>query len=433
MDSVLWNPHHVSALIVCLLGFLLLWNVRSSSWRNRIIAVLIAGAAFATACGLSVFVTFTFAVFMAVWLLVTLHEQQWPVAGLLSLSGVLAVCLALPLLKALLAPAEGGGFAVFGIRPFHTANVVLRLFDVRSPLAYRAVSLLALPLSYFFELGLFGAAALFRLHDIRRKVLPLSDAEKASWTMILASLLIATFMQSSVMGNPNDLGWRAFLPFQFITLLWAIPLVESWLYRAGDETVCAPTSGPLTIRRSWLVTLLVLGLSGTLYQVVCLRTYAIGVEKGKVLAPDWLEDDANLGKRQFAIRELYETVNEKLSKDIIVQQNPLSRHRTEQLLYNEHQQAAAVPGCGVNFGGDPRDCMGVMRRAFSLYRIPSSIQDLDSVCRALSIDVLVATDLDYIWADRRSWVWRTTPIAANKFARALACGDHSKLAARVGN
>jgi hypothetical protein len=51
----------------------------------------------------------------------------------------------------------------------------------------------------------------------------------------------------------------------------------------------------------------------------------------------------------------------------------------------------------------------------------------------LSIDVVVATDLDYIWADRRGWVWRTTPIAENKFARAFACGDRSKLAAKVGN
>ena len=136
MDSVLWNPHHVSALIVCLLGFLLLWNVRSASWRDRIVAVLIAGAAFASACGLSVFVTFTFAVFMAAWLLVTLHEQQWLMAGLLSLSGMLAVCFALPLLKMLLAPAGAGGFATFGIRPFHVAFVVLQLFGVKSPLGF---------------------------------------------------------------------------------------------------------------------------------------------------------------------------------------------------------------------------------------------------------------------------------------------------------
>ena len=251
--------------------------------------------------------------------------------------------------------------------------------------------------------------------------------------MLLVSLLIATFLQSSVQGNPNDLGWRSFLPFQFITLLWAIPLVESWLYGTEDKTVCPPASGPLTIRRSWLVALLVLGLIGTLYQLVCLRTYAIAVEKGKVLAPEWLEDDRNLGRRQLAIRELYETIHEKLPKDIIVQQNPLSRHWTEHLLYNEGQRVAAVPACGTNFGGNPRDCMGIIRRVYSLYRIPNSIQDLDSVCRSLSIDVVVATDLDYIWADCRGWVWRTTPIAENKFARAFACGDRSKLAAKVGN
>jgi hypothetical protein len=293
--------------------------------------------------------------------------------------------------------------------------------------------LFALPLNYFFELGIFGVVALFRFRDSCRKVLPLSDTEKASWVMILVSLLIATFMKSSVHGNPNDLGWRAFLPFQFITLLWAIPLVENWLCGAAGETTCAPASGPLAIRRSWLVALLVLGLIGTLYQVVCLRTYVIGVEKGKVLAPDWLEDDANLGRRQLAIRELYETINQKLPKDIIVQHNPVSRHWTEHLLYNERQRVAAVPGCGANFGGDLRDCMGIIRRVYSFYRIPNSIQDLDSSCRALSIDVIIATDQDYVWADRRSWVWRTTPIVENKFARAFACSHRSKLEAKVRN
>ncbi|MGO9127131.1 MAG: hypothetical protein ACLP6G_19875 [Terriglobales bacterium] len=434
MDSVLWNPHHVSALIVCLLGFLLLWNALRSTWRDRIVAVLLSAAAFATASGLSVFVTFTFALFMAAWLLFTLRQKQWLTAALQCLSGILAVCFALPLLKVLLAPAgAGGGFAKFGVRPFHTAIVVLQLFGVNSPGAFAAVSLFSLPLSYFFELGIFGVVALFRLRDVCRKPQPLSEAEKVSWIMVLVSLLIATFMQSSVAVNPNDLGWRSFLPFQFITLLWAIPLVESWLDRAQNKAFQVPASGPLAIRHSWLVALLLLGFLGTIYQLVCLRTYAIGVEKGALLAPPWLEDDRNLGRRQFAIRELYETLHTKLPPDVIVQQNPISRHWTEHLLYNERQRVAGVPGCGVNFGGDIRECMGTMQRTFNLYRIPNSIRDLDSVCRALSIDVVVATDLDYVWADRRSWVWRTTPIAGNSFARAIACGESSKLSAKVGN
>ncbi len=123
---------------------------------------------------------------------------------------------------------------------FTRAIVVLRLFHVVSPLAYQAASLFSLPLSYFFELGIFGIVALFRLRDIRRKRPPLSDTEKASWLMLVVSLLIATFLQSSVQGNPNDLGWRAFLPFQFITLLWAIPLVESWRHGAGGKSAGAP-------------------------------------------------------------------------------------------------------------------------------------------------------------------------------------------------
>jgi hypothetical protein len=47
--------------------------------------------------------------------------------------------------------------------------------------------------------------------------------------------------------------------------------------------------------------------------------------------------------------------------------------------------------------------------------------------------LLCTTDLDYIWADRRSWVWRTTPLAENKFARAIACGNRSSLRANGGN
>ena len=436
MDSVLWNPHHVSALIVCLLGFLLLWNSRLAQWRARMVAVLIAGAAFASACGLSVFVTFTFAVFMAAWLLLMLHERQWLMAALLFLSGIFAIVFALPLLKVLLAPAgAGGGFATFGIRPFYTAIVILQLAGVASPTAFQTASLFALPLNYFLELGFFGVVALFRFRDVCRKTEPLSDVEKASWVMVAVSLLIATFMQSSVRGNPNDLGWRSILLFQFVALLWAIPLVESWRdkAKAGPKSVYVPKSGPLMIRHSWLVALLVLGMAGTLYQLVCLRTYAIGVERGKVLAPAWLEDDRSLGRRQLAIRQLYEEIHAKLPRDIVVQQNPLSRHWTEHLLYYDGQRVAAVPGCGANFGGDQRECMNVMRRLFTLYRIPNSVQDLDATCRALAIDVIVATDLDYVWADRRSWVWRSQPFAKNKFARAIACGDRSKLAAKAAN
>ena len=257
VDTLLWNPHHMAGLVVCLFGFLLLWNSRATGWRDRIIAVLVSAAAFASACGLSVFVTFTFAVFMMLWLLVTLVKRRWTEAGLLTASGVIATLLSLPLLNSLTGAAgQGGasGFASFGIRPFYFANVLLDTFHVASPAAYQAAYLFALPVNYFFELGFFGVVALFRLLAIRRKALPVSEVEKVSWLMAAVSLFIATFLQSSVAGNPNDLGWRAFLPFQFITLLWAIPVVEGWMH--SDRQ---PLSGPG--RRSVLHSALLAGCS----------------------------------------------------------------------------------------------------------------------------------------------------------------------------
>lgn len=434
VDSVLWCPHHVSALVVCLLGFLLLWNVRSSSRRDRVVAVAISAAAFSSACGLSVFVTFTFALFMAVWLLIEMHEGHWLTAGLLSASGMLAVLLSVPYMKTLLGPAGGGGgFAAFGIRPFYVAYTVLGCFGVRSPAAYQAASLCALPLNYFLELGFFGVVALFRFIDIRRGARLMADCEKASWMMVAVSLFVATFLQSAVQGNPNDLAWRSFLPFQFITLLWAIPLVEGWIRRPNRGPVSGPVAGPLAIRHSWLVIFVVLGALGTLYQVVCLRTYSVGVEQGKILAPAWLDDDPNSGRRHYAIRELYTTLDSKLPKNVTVQHNPMARNSIEQLLYDDHQQVAAVGGCGANFGGDLRACKDVILKVYQLYRVPNSIKELDSACRNLSVDIVVATDTDYVWADRRSWVWRSTPIAANQFARAFDCGNQSKLASKYNH
>ena len=171
-----------------------------------------------------------------------------------------------------------------------------------------------------------------------------------------------------------------------------------------------------------------LGVVGTVYQLVCLRTYVIGVEKGKILAPIWLEDDPNLGRRQLAIRELYETLNTKLPKNIVVQHNFATRHQIEHMLYDEHQQVAADQGCVANFGGDPRACLNLLIRIYGLYEVPNTIRDLNALCRSMSIDVVVVTDWDTVWADRNSWVWRSTPLVANRFARAFACGKRSGLA-----
>ena len=72
-DALIWVPHHVMALVACLIGFLALWNVRMvgenpyPKQTRRLPSGIFAAFAFAAAAGLSVYVTFAFAIFLLIW------------------------------------------------------------------------------------------------------------------------------------------------------------------------------------------------------------------------------------------------------------------------------------------------------------------------------------------------------------------------------
>src|SRR5208282_1956623 len=67
--SVLWVPHNVAALIACFVAFLLLRHQADANRRWATAPVIVAGMAFASAAGMSVYVTFTFVVAVGFWLL----------------------------------------------------------------------------------------------------------------------------------------------------------------------------------------------------------------------------------------------------------------------------------------------------------------------------------------------------------------------------
>ena len=54
---------------------------------------------------------------------------------------------------------------------------------------------------------------------------------------------------------------------------------------------------------------------------------------------------------------------------------------------------------------------------------PAESDDLDLVCRKYNIEIMLADDRDPVWKDRESWVWSRSPLIANGFVRAFACGD----------
>jgi hypothetical protein len=65
------------------------------------------------------------------------------------------------------------------------------------------------------------------------------------------------------------------------------------------------------------------------------------------------------------------------------------------------------------------DVLTPLRQIFTGPELPfASVQ---AACEALSIDVLVVKDTDPAWRDRRSWVWRETPLLSNPYSRAFSC------------
>jgi hypothetical protein len=410
VTSVFWVPHHVASLVACLTGFLVLWY-DSVLGRSAMKSGVIAGVMFASAAGLSVYVTLVFAAFVGIWAGIRLLKRSWREVAGICVSGVVAVAFASPYLLELRGGSSGqssggGPMVQLTVRQFYLADEVVRSFCPGHEGFISVVDLLLLPVNYFLELGFFFAvgAVILTVWWPNRRVLRRDQV--CGFIMLATSVVLCTFLRSGVITN-NDLGWRGFLPAQFILLIWGAELFSSGLF-----------SNPLFARwRFAVVSLLILGVAGSLYEVFMVRLFYV------VSGHHAFSGDTG-GKRTYALREVYERVNTMTGPNAIVQQNPNgSPGDVYYGLYADHQTAAETLACGAIFGGDPRACGGiidVLHDVFDTGTVDASA--IDGVCGRLSINILVVKDLDPVWKDAGSWVWHRQPLVANDFGRAYGCG-----------
>jgi hypothetical protein len=224
--------------------------------------------------------------------------------------------------------------------------------------------------------------------------------------MLGTSVLICTFVKSSAISN-NDLGWRGFLPARFILLLWATHVLSE--------------RGP---HMHLLRVLLAIGVAGVIYDLAILRFYPVLSDIGNAPKIGWLASDQQLGLRTAANREAYEWLAARTPETAVIQQNPEPVYEdTFYGTYGERQTVALGVACGSAFGGDERECASIMPVLAGLFA-GSGAQTLESACRALPIDVIVARDTDAAWRDRAGWVWSGKPIFNNGFVRLFACHPH---------
>ena len=407
VSTVLWAPHTITSLVACLTGFLLLW--RSDSDREsgpRYAAVALAGCAFASAVGLSIYVPLAFAVFLGAWICLSIARGWGRQYVELLASGILAAALVAPHLLTLLSHGAAGAGASTGflrpwVRPLRIAEILMELSHV-APWRRALVNALLLPLNYFLELGFFFVIAILTYRQYKSGG-KLSRTQLAFSLLFVASLLIATFLQSTVLVGINDLGLRAILLAQFVLVLWAVEFWPNWECLSRNLRVA-------------LGCMLALGIAGTVYKVTMLRIFPLLADSGMVAMPDWISSDRQLGLRTAAMRQAYDVLRSNLPRDAIVQNNPDIRVDDYFYgLYANRQTAAASQGCNVPFGGSIEVCEGLVSRLAPLFH-SNEAGPPDS---SLGISALIFKDTDPVWADRSSWIWRAQPLFANKFVRVI--------------
>ena len=410
IDALLWVPHHVAAMVACLTGLLVL--VTSSDdpdRRTQIGAITVAALALASGGGMSVYVAMVFALFLPVWILRLVFKRR-PLRALPYIAaGIGAILISVLYLREL---ARGGGSAatnasfVLGLR-----GQPIALHGLRNLVA----AFFKMLCIYGIEFGFFGIVAAIQLWRDLTNRKTLSEREIACWYLAGCSLLVATFVRSTVITN-NDLGYRSIMFAQFIFLLWGARILDSRLndHRAR-KTV--PPFGTELLNFALCITLS-LGALAAFYQVIMLRLYPVLADHGRVPARQ------APGADNFLIRSAYQALASHIPAQSIVQPNPDSPVARDLLLYSNHQTVdAGAPNCGTTFGGSLLRCQQIQEEIRHLFQSPlADWRDADALCTSLSINVLLVTRDDAVWQNPDSWVWRRNPIVANSFVRTFACG-----------
>ena len=405
IGSLLWVPHHVAGLIAGFVGIMLVHSVRGQSRTKQFTALVFSGVAFASALGLSVWVTLIFALFWGIWMLfLYLQKEQETLIFPMFIAGVVALLLAGPFLLGLLSGGSGteaGEFPIsLAVRSFRFADVFLE----HSTLFWKSlIRLIFLPLNYFFELGFFALVAFLWLKlykgDLRKN--PYYFAEIL---LLGVSFFIGTFTRSTLIEN-NDLGWRAWLPGQFVLLIWGVDVLCQ--FTRSSQKLPALSSAT----RNNLVALVALGFATTILDIALLRfgyNFAFGPE---------------VGYRIFSARQTYEVINRTLPEDVIVQYNPAGTINRPSGLYGMRQSAIS----DRTAYGVPLDEYYNRVEAVSEIFTQKNVQNwdlLDSLCKEHSIDVIVIVEDDPLWASLDLLERLRTSLYKDDHNAAFTCGDY---------
>ncbi len=419
LNALTWVPNHVSAALQCIAAMLIMLSVFPGNNKQRLIAALMAGVAFASALGTSVWVTLLFAIAWAVWsLALLLSKKHRRLFWFMALAGLTGAGLSIPFIKDLLQPGANTGASLpvaLYVRPF-----VISAFLTPIPVKLSAVlNLLFLPLNYLMELGLFFILGLYwiqnhkTLHDQTRPFV-LAEAILLTTVTIILSFVYSTVIQI------NDLGIRGWLLGQFVLLIWASQVIQSWLETQppSRHSIFGVLGNQTKIGRA-LQVLFIIGVLTTSLEAFSTRMWPMLVDWNIAGFPNDLSPDTNLGSRTYYARFAYEFINKNLPTRTIIQNNPTILLDRPSGLYGDRQMVIS----DRTAYGVPKDTYQALKNGIAMiFNYDTAWSQIDSSCIQYHIDVIAVNDLDPLWKHLSALEQERRPLYQNAYYAVFACG-----------
>ena len=265
LGAILMSPHHVAGVIICFTGALLMTClIQPVTPARRILLIVLSAVTFASAMGVSSYVTFALAAGLLLWAAMLALRREWTAVVSMAIAGTIALLLYIPFALELRSSGNMQGFPLsltvraFIMVDYWLPSVFTYLKTANAATLIYVLRLVFLPVNYLFELGYFFVATFFYWRWRRTIDQRFSREEQLFACLAAGSVLICTFFRSTF--RWNDLGWRGFLVAQFVFLIWAIHLTKA-LFRSERSAIL-----PAWLR--WIVwSCLVIGLAGTIWDV----------------------------------------------------------------------------------------------------------------------------------------------------------------------
>jgi hypothetical protein len=417
LDSLLWVPHCVAAVLASLCALLALHEMHKvSDWRKRLILMLVASLSLASTIGLSIFICVPFFMYLGILCIHQLFKAPGRRLWIeLASALLLAILLIAPYLLSIREPAGSPFPLAFCIRPSDFATHLAKHIPSITPLGRQLLNLATEPLVFFYELGMMAVIAIWAA---TRGNVKLSEEKRNQNRLIglfvlitaLTALFINSENASGRAGGTNDIGWRTPLGALFFLTFYAVWFFEGW--RKNRLSAIFPSWGHKL--RLPLMLLIVLGFGTTFTEFMLLRFYFV------------VHNTHEVGTHTEDLRTGLDFLRHHSAPEAVVQLNPGKGNALYSGFFMERGTAlreADTASHFINNAASPNLRLQVENEIKPIFENPElQFDQVQQRCSTLGINYLVFQPDDAVFANNRSWIWRFAPFYANQSVRVYRCG-----------